>query len=145
MRIRNKIIALFCMLTGLFSVSSCHEGGLRRGDDYNTMWDYFEDRNITPLECKDYVLFEEKEKSVVIRRSDDYRIIKEIRTFPSVAQTRETFAFYFAGMSVFEIVEHFGIPDKIQSTPPFFRYRLSESDVFKIPFYCDDLHLYHAM
>lgn len=70
MKIRNNIIALFFMMTALFSVTSCNDSGLKRGNGYKPMWKYFEERNITPLECKDYVLFEENQKSIVTRRSD---------------------------------------------------------------------------
>lgn len=140
---KTKIIFLFSLL---FPMVSCGKTtGLKRGDDYRTMWNYFEKENIDPVECKDYVLYKENGRSHAIRRSDDYRTIEEIRSYPLVTLTKTTFDIYVSGMTVFEIVEHFGIPDSVSLSTPFFFYRLYGNIDFQIMLFSDNLHIYYAM
>lgn len=140
---KTKIIFLFSLL---FPMVSCGKTtGLKRGDDYRTMWNYFEKENIDPVECKDYVLYKENGRSHAIRRSDDYRTIEEIRSYPLVTLTKTTFDIYVSGMTVFEIVEHFGIPDSAKSSSGSFFYSIDGKSAGSIHFIHDDTHIYHAI
>ncbi len=121
------------------------DGELKQGDDYKTIWKYFRKNEITPLQCKDYLIFEDNRQSVVIQRNDDYRHIKKIRTYSSVTLLKDSLSVYVKGWDVFQVVEHFGLPSAVSTSQTLFTYFFEDGARFQIPFRADGTHLYEVL
>lgn len=146
-KIKRIACALSFLFLNLFAVTSCNNdnGVLKAGDDYKTMWAYFEEKGIKPMQCKDYVIFEENQRVHVIRRSDDYRTIKEIRDFPTRTLTEENYEFSASGMNVYQVIEYFGMPEAVYSSSAQFVFPCEGHYSRALLFFCDDLHIYYVL
>lgn len=137
--------SLFVIVLILFT-SSCrnNEISLKPGDDYKTIWGYFQKKEIAPLFCLNDLLFEGNHQSFVIKRKNDYRRIEKIMVFPSATPTKLPSA-YVKGWDVFQAVEHFGVSSKTSLNQTTFYYYLEDGSRLLIPFLTGSTHLYDAL